>query len=55
MEGYILSGGRVSNAWATCPVPGDTAWKQALIPHKRIQPHGCMRKAPAARDGPAPD
>ena len=50
-----MSGGRVSNAWATCPVQGDTAWKQALIPHSRPGAHAPGRKAPAARDGPASD
>ena len=34
-EGAGLSGGRVSNAWGTCPVPGDNTWKQVLIPHNR--------------------
>ena len=28
----IPSGGRVSNAWATCPVQGDNSWKRLLIP-----------------------
>ena len=34
-----LSGGRVSNAWGTCPAPGDTSWKRLLIPHKRTGAH----------------
>ena len=29
------SGGRVSNAWATCPADRDNAWKRALIPDRR--------------------
>ena len=35
-----LSGGRVSNAWVTCPVQGDNSWKRLLIPHKHTIPHG---------------
>ena len=49
------SGGRVSNAWATCPVLGDNTWKQVLIPHKRAVPHGTARKTPVVQDGPASD
>ena len=37
-----VSGGRVSNAWITCPVPGDNSWKRLLIPHKRTVPHGTV-------------
>ena len=29
-----LSGGRVSNAWATCLSQGDNTGKLVLIPHK---------------------
>ncbi len=32
--GFPVSGGRVSNTWATCPKAGDNIWKQMLIPHK---------------------
>ena len=32
-----LSGGRVRNAWVTCPVQGDNSWKRLLIPHKRCR------------------
>ena len=42
MEVWILSGGRVSNAWATCPIPGDNSQKWLLIPHKRTAPHGAV-------------
>ncbi len=49
------SGGRVSNAWATYPIQGDTTWKQVLIPHVRGRPHGRARKAVAVWDGPASD
>ena len=36
----ILSGGRVSNAWATCLSEGDNVWKQTLIPHDIVFSHG---------------
>ena len=51
----ILSGGRVSNAWVTCPVQGDNSWKRLLIPHKRTVPHGTVWKTPVVQDGPASD
>ena len=35
----IPSGGRVSNAWVTCPVQGDNSWKRLLIPHNIAKPH----------------
>ena len=54
-EDLVLSGGRVSNAWETCPVPGDTSWKRLLIPHKRTAPHGAVWKTPVEQDGPASD
>ena len=38
------SGGRVSNAWTTYRMQGDTSWKQLLIPHMRTGPHGLVRK-----------
>ena len=41
-----LSGGRVSNAWATCLTQGDNSWKRLLIPHMRTGPHGLVRKTP---------
>ena len=50
-----LSGGRVSNAWVTCPIPGDNSWKRLLIPHKRTVPHGTVWKTPVVWDGPASD
>ena len=49
------SGGRVSNAWATCPIPGDNSRKRLLTPHKRWGPHGSQRKTPVVWDGPASD
>ena len=34
-----LSGGRVSNAWITCPIQGDSSWKRLIIPHERTERH----------------
>ena len=42
--GIELSGGRVSNAWVTCPVQGDNTEKSVLKPHKLTGPHGLVRK-----------
>ena len=42
-EAY-LSGGRVSNTWATCLKEGDNTEKSVLIPHKIILLHGDMIK-----------
>ena len=39
-----LSGGRVSNAWVTCPLVGNNFEKSKLIPHKLMLPHGKIRK-----------
>ena len=39
-----LSGGRVSNAWATCLFPGDNTGKLVLIPHKVIEGHPFLTK-----------
>ena len=50
-----LSGGRVSNAWVTCPVQGDNSWKRLLIPHKRTVSHDTVWKTPVVWDGPASD
>ena len=52
---YKPSGGRVSNAWATCPVPGDNSQKWLLIPHKPTLPHGSVGKTTVVQDGPASD
>ena len=32
----LVSGGRVSNTWVTCPEVGDNIWKQVLIPHNNL-------------------
>ena len=50
-----LSGGRVSNAWVTCPVQGDNSWKRLLIPHKPTEAHDWAGKTPVVQDGPASD
>ena len=50
-----LSGGRVSNAWGTCPVLGDSDWKRSIIPHKRTTSHDDVWKTPVVQDGPASD
>ena len=34
-----LSGGRVSNAWVTYRILGDSSWKRLIIPHKRTASH----------------
>ena len=39
MDPAQLSGGRVSNAWATCPSEGDNSWKRLLIPHNVFGRH----------------
>jgi len=39
-----VSGGRVSNAWMTCPWEGDNSWKRLLIPHKLCKQEGWHRK-----------
>ena len=38
------SGGRVSNAWATCLCEGDNSRKQLLIPHNVFGSHGLNTK-----------
>ena len=42
--GFLLSGGRVSNAWVTYLEQGDNGWKRPLIPHKPTVPHGTEGK-----------
>ena len=51
----IPSGGRVSNAWATCPCVGDTVWKRTLIPHNVTESHGSVTKDLLRKDGLASD
>ena len=50
-----LSGGRVRNAWVTCPVQGDNTEKSVRKPPKLTGPHGLVRKTPVVQDGPASD
>ena len=40
----IFSGGRVSNAWATCLIHRDNSWKQLLIPDMTTTSHGVRVK-----------
>ncbi|GMQ60691.1 hypothetical protein AN1V17_50940 [Vallitalea sediminicola] len=42
------SGGRVSNAWVTCPMQGDNTLKSVLIPHKTTESHDSVVKTPVA-------
>jgi hypothetical protein len=39
-----VSGGRVSNAWVTCPKVGDNTSKGVLIPHNISESHGLLIK-----------
>ena len=50
-----ISGGRVSNAWATCPGVGDNVWKRTLIPHNPIVRHRTVGKDLLHKDGLASD
>ena len=50
-----LSGGRVSNAWATCPCVGNNSWKRLLIPHNPIVRHRTVGKDLSHKDGLASD
>ena len=42
-----LSGGRVSNAWVTCPIHRDNIEKSMLIPDELTNRHLLVRKAEA--------
>ena len=50
-----ISGGRVSNAGATCPYVGDNSWKRLLIPHKVTRSHVLVTKDLLRKDGLALD
>ena len=52
---FKLSGGRVSNAWATCPCVWNNVWKRTLIPHDASWSHGYDAKDLLHRDGLASD
>ena len=49
------SGGRVSNAWATCPIQRDSLGKPGLKPHNAESSHGLSAKDSSVWDGPASD
>ena len=50
-----ISGGRVSNAWATCLLKRDNTWKRVLIPHEAWPSHGGYVKGLPITDGLALD
>ena len=50
-----LSGGRVSNTWATCLWERDSFWKRMVIPHNIQIPHGDCIKDSSLKDGLASD
>ena len=52
---YKLSGGRVSNAWATNLDQGDNIGKPVLIPHSSVLWHHEAEKDLSDQDGPASD
>ena len=47
------TGARVSNAYATCPLQGDSPEKSGLIPHRSVVSHEATGKAAAVKDGHA--
>ena len=53
--GFLLSGGRVSNAWRTCTVLGDSSWKRLVIPHETTEGHPSEAKDLSVQDGSAFD
>ncbi len=54
-ENKWISGGRVSNAWATCPVLEDSIGKLVVILHKLTVRHLKVRKDLSVQEGPASD
>ena len=48
------SGGRVSNAWVTCPKVGDNPGKPGLIPHVDMPPGTCLKAYGRFGMGPRP-
>ena len=54
-EPFGVSGGRVSNAWVTCPVHTDNIPKGMLIRDNMLLSHGRSIKVFAVQDGPASD
>ena len=51
----LHSGGRVSNAWRTCTVLGDSSWKRLVIPHETTGGHPPEAKDLSVQDGSAFD
>ncbi len=51
--GQATTGARVSNAYATYPLLGDSPEKSGLIPHSTIRFHGLMDKTQVVKDGHA--
>ena len=49
------TGARVSNAYPTCPLPGDSLAKVRLIPGAVMIPHGNITKDSSVGDGDASD
>jgi hypothetical protein len=49
----LETGARVSNAYATYPLQGDSPEKSGLIPHGTILSHGEMVKVTTVKDGHA--
>ncbi len=47
------SGARVSNAYATCPLQGNSPEKFGLMPHGTIISHDILVKVPTVEDGHA--
>ena len=51
----LATGARVSNAYPTCPLPGDSLAKVRLIPGAVMIPHGNVTKDSSVGDGDASD
>ena len=49
----MATGARVSNAYRTCPVLGDSLAKASLIPDEAVEVHAFTVKDLSARDGGA--
>ena len=49
----MATGARVSNAYPTFPLPGDSLSKERLIPDVVWFPHGGHTKGPPVADGDA--
>ena len=49
----LETGRRVRNAYATCPLHGDSPAKVGLIPDSIMKSHDFIIKAPAVKDGHA--